>query len=66
MQTAAVLPQFASIKTMLYMEKSKTLPEIPKSRDSLDVTGRWAKTMDDQEFLLINDGTTEKIVVSIV
>ncbi|RWS18939.1 uncharacterized protein B4U80_06707, partial [Leptotrombidium deliense] len=44
-------------------QKTKLLPPEPKSRALINLSGDWLETNNKEQFLAINDGTTDRIVV---
>ena len=62
---AAAIPSLTSIHTMQYRDRRKKFPAIPQSRTEVDVRDNWAETTDGKQFLLVNDGTVDKILVSL-
>ena len=61
-QVGASLPTFDSVATILLSARSKGRPPLPKSRDLIILNDRWTKTTDGRDFLVINDGASDKIL----
>ena len=57
---ASQIPTFNSLKTSLYRSRRARLPPLPQNRADLDLSG---KTLNGHDFVLIDDGTTDRIVI---
>ena len=53
---APKLPSFMSLKSSLYCNQCSRLPPLLKMRDEIRVEGDWTKTLNDENFLLCDDG----------
>ena len=58
-----IIPVFENIKDSLYKVKHKFIPPNPSKRADLVLNGNWIKTNDKKDFLLIDDGQEDKILV---
>ena len=47
----AEVPHFSAIKTMLYRQRHKTLPRLPKTRQEINLEGEWTRTEGGDVFL---------------
>ena len=47
----AEVPHFSAIKTMLYRQRHKTLPRLPKTRQEINLEGEWTRTDGGDVFL---------------
>lgn len=55
-EVASALPQFPSVRTVLYRERRKRFPTMPPTRADINLDGQWTLTSDGQRFLLAEDG----------
>ena len=60
---APKLPSFMSLKSSLYHNRHSRLPPLPKMRDEIRVEGDWTKTLTGKNFLLRDDGDSNKILI---
>ena len=63
-ETAAALPQFAGIKTVLYRERRKRFPTMPTSRAEVQLEGTWTTTVMGDRFLLGEDGEGDNKIIA--
>ena len=56
----AQLPSLATVKSSLYRAN---LPPMPKSHSELSLSGEWAATLNGENFLFVDDGEHDKIVI---
>ena len=61
--TAATMPSFASVQASLYRHRAKAIPPVPTTRAAVDLQEPWTKTQDGRDFLCVNDGDDDKILV---
>ena len=47
----AEVPHFSAINTMLYRQRHKTLPRLPKTRQEINMEGEWTRTEGGDVFL---------------
>lgn len=57
------MPTFQQVKDSLYRQRRKKLPSLPKNRSSIHLEEEWTRTLSDDDFLQINDGDDNKILV---
>ncbi|CAG2196462.1 unnamed protein product [Mytilus edulis] len=57
------LPTFPSLKSSLYRQREDLIPHLPTSLLNIDLQDEWTQTTAAERFLLINDGTFDKILV---
>ena len=57
------LPSFMSLKSSLYCNQRSRLPPMLKMRDEIRVEGDWTKTLTGKNFLLRDDGDSNKILI---
>ena len=57
------LPVYRNFKKGLQKEKYKIIPANPRCRRELILSGKWTQTNRNENFLLVNDGDDDKIVV---
>lgn len=55
------LPSFYSLKSSLYWSRREHLPPMPHSHSNLDLSGEWCKTVNEDNFVLANDGQMAKL-----
>ena len=60
---AARLQTYPSIKSALYRARSSRLPSLPQSREDIHIEGRWKLTLSGEQFLVREEGDTEKIII---
>lgn len=60
---AAVVPTFRQVKTSLYNIRKTQIPKLPKSRGDIILPDSWETLKDGRQFLIINDGFDDKILV---
>ena len=60
---ASQMPSFYSLKTSLYRSRRARLPPLPQSRADLDLSGEWCKTVSGEDFVLVDDGSSDRIVI---
>ena len=60
---APKLPSFMSLKSSLYRNRHSRLPPLLKTRDEIRVEGDWTKTLTGENFLLCDDGDSNKILI---
>ena len=56
------VPTFDSIKATMHRSGAKLRPVLPQTLQDLRLEHPWTKTLDGKDFLLIDDGTTERIL----
>ena len=59
----AQLPSLATVKSGLYRARRENLPPMPKTHSELNLSGEWAATVNGENFVLVDDGEDDKIVV---
>ena len=57
------IPSFKSVKSSLYYKRSERLPPQPQSLSEVKIEGEWTKTKAGLDFLQIDDGTENRILV---
>ncbi|XP_076094650.1 uncharacterized protein LOC143065150 [Mytilus galloprovincialis] len=57
------MPTFTTCKTSLYPQRSKTIPQLPNSRQEINLEGKWRETTTGDNFLLIDDGDQDRILI---
>lgn len=57
------LPSMKRYKSSLYRARSKRLPKIPHSRAEIILDGAWATTEDGRNFVLVNDGVADRLII---
>ncbi|RWS22729.1 uncharacterized protein B4U80_09036 [Leptotrombidium deliense] len=62
-ETVAKIPTYKRVARTMQRQKSKLLPPEPTSLELINLTGDWLETNNKEQFLAINDGTTDRIVV---
>ncbi|XP_064479745.1 uncharacterized protein LOC135393150 [Ornithodoros turicata] len=62
-QAAAGMPSFTAVRSVLYRTRNEYLPALPPSRSEVNLQDRWRRTLDDANFLLVDDGTEDKILI---
>ena len=60
---ASQMPSFYSLKTSLYRSRRARLPPLPQSRADLDLSGKWCKNVSGEDFVLVDDGSSDRIVI---
>ena len=63
MADAAVAPTLASIERSMERHKVKNRPPLPGSRQDLNLPAILQLTTDGRQFVLIDDGTVDRILV---
>ena len=58
-------PKYFSVKPTLCHERSRHVPQVSTSAGTLMITGRWARTLTDSQFLLKNDRSSGIVVFAI-
>ncbi|RWS19101.1 uncharacterized protein B4U80_11224, partial [Leptotrombidium deliense] len=62
-ETVANLPTFKEYGRTMHRVKSSLLTKDPKNLADMQLTGDWIETINKQQFVAINDGTSQRIVV---
>ena len=57
------LPTFPSLKSSLYRQREDLIPRLPTFLLDIDLQDEWTQTTADDRYLLINDGTYDRILV---
>lgn len=57
------MPTFTTCKTSLYNQRGKNIPQLPATREDINLEGPWRETTTGDNFLLIDDGGQERILV---
>ena len=57
------LPSMKKYRCTLYRARGKRLPQIPHTRQEIDLQGQWSQTKDGRPFLLANDGEENRILI---
>ncbi|KAL8586984.1 hypothetical protein ACOMHN_062395 [Nucella lapillus] len=52
----ASAPSYNSVRTILYQERKKLIPPLPAHRREVELQGQWTQTLDNEPFLMANDG----------
>ena len=39
------------------------LPPMPRARENIELSADWCQTLNGERFLLVDDGTTEKLII---
>lgn len=60
-EIAAIMPTFTSTKKSLHHQRHALRPNLPGSRESVNLQGPWTEVGGDT-FLLFEDGTEDKII----
>ncbi|XP_046583144.1 protocadherin Fat 4-like [Haliotis rubra] len=60
---AATTPSFASIDAVLYRHRRKNRPPLRKTLADVCIEDQWAETSDGSQFLAIDDGVDDRILV---
>lgn len=56
-------PGFSSVKSGLYKQRQNTIPALPKNTSDVHLTGVWTQTKSGEDFMLVNDGEEDKIIL---
>ncbi|KAL8617637.1 hypothetical protein ACOMHN_038029 [Nucella lapillus] len=56
-------PSYNSVRTILYRERKKLIPPLPAHRREVELQGQWTQTLDNEPFLMANDGGDNKLLV---
>ncbi|RWS24035.1 uncharacterized protein B4U80_10646 [Leptotrombidium deliense] len=62
-EAIAQMPPFKQIGRTMYRALEDILPKEPKSRSEIKFEGVWLQTVNNQQFVAINDGMADKIIV---
>ena len=62
-ELAKAIPIYENIKNGLYKVKHKSIPSNPNTRSELIFNGSWTKTNNLKEFLQVNLGDNDKILI---
>lgn len=57
------LPTFDSAKSALYRERNRQRPLLPRAQADVQLDGPWTETTTGEQFLLVDDGVQERILV---
>ncbi len=57
------MPSFKTLKYSLYLSRSKRIPRIPHTREDVHLDGEWTETLDGRNFVLVNDGDAERMII---
>lgn len=60
---APQMPSLYSLKTSLYRSRRARLPPLPQNRADLDLSGEWCKTLNGNDFVVADDGSTDRTVI---
>jgi hypothetical protein len=60
---ASTAPTFSSVERSLQRHKVKHRPALPATRQDLDLPVESKRTTDGRQFLLIDDGAADRIMV---
>lgn len=61
--TDASVPAFKSVKSSMYRKRAERLPKQPQTLIDMKLDGEWLKTKSNSDFLQIDDGTEDRILV---
>ena len=61
-QVGAPLPTYDQVSTILQKARSSVRPPLPSSRAAIELGEAYTKTTNGQNFLLFNEGTTDRIL----
>ena len=59
----AQLPSLESIRSCLYRSRHEHTPTLPIHRRDVSLSGRYTKTCSGEDFLLVDDGNDNKIMI---
>ena len=59
----AQLPSLESIRSSLYRVRHENTPILPTHRRDVSLSPRFTKTQSGEDFLLVNDGNDDKILI---
>lgn len=57
------LPSFESLRSTLYRSRHEAIPSLPTTRRDVTFPDRYTKTLSGEDFLYVNDGDDDKIVI---
>ncbi|KAK3083881.1 hypothetical protein FSP39_004588 [Pinctada imbricata] len=57
------LPTYQSSHSILYRQRAKLLPKLPTNLRELTLHGDWTTTTAGEPFLLVDDGTDQRILI---
>ena len=63
MISPALAPTYDSIQTAMYRARAKHRPPLPRTRDALLLPDRLRMTLAGDDFLLIDDGSADRILI---
>ena len=58
------VPPLKSIRTSLYMERSKRIPKLPVSAAEIQLIDEWRETRSGADFILCDSGTNEDRIIA--
>ena len=61
-RVATALPALCSATPSLYRARAKVRPPLPKTRADIILEGPWIETKDGRPFLVIDDGSEQRIL----
>ncbi|XP_028966906.1 uncharacterized protein LOC114828143 [Galendromus occidentalis] len=61
-EIGAALPNFEEVRSSLHRQRAKVRPVLPLSRSDIVLRDTWTRTLDGEDFLVFDDGTTDRIL----